>query len=658
MDEITLEIKIPYPHQNDIFLPLIKRIGEKEGIKGYVERTLEGIKIVISSNEDKVKTFMEVLGSKLPVSFFMSDASVEISEEEITNEDFFIKNETLNILPVNYGLCPSCTQELLNPNSKRYLYPFISCSFCGFQYSYLFYYPFDRKNTIFKYFQMCDNCQQEYDSKFSFRYKYPLTSCYECFIPVSFYEDNEEVLSLNPQSNLNILLKVAEYIENGKDILLKTLNGYKSISKHFQPNSYILITNPEKISDIAYLSNKEVRLLASIEKPSVKLQLKEEFSKKENINLNFWYLKFPDDPLIVSLSNFLKKKGIDYVFVNDESHSHENCRIDFDIKIENPQKELKVAIVQGKTLVLEGEKGLFPCILKIDKDVEKTVKYKGLGCTKVGKNEYLIDKVDKIQNLEEKDEIKGLDKYDPYKLAIMSVIAEHNLFDEKAVCIYLSKRFESVIAVKKTDIKPLIKVLPLRSSENEDLTVSLVLSEISNLLPEYDRLVKRYAEKFKINLEKNYLNEYLELSYGLEPIFNIIGKILNIGNLDTIESNALDFKISRGLMVDFVIREDKGSFYIDWQKALASLMSYRLAGDNEKIISFSMIESFSEFIENQVSKISTKFNTNNVVITGDFLSNTVLTGRILKHLSRYNVFTNTLLPVSHENFVLGGMFID
>lgn len=111
-------------------------------------------------------------------------------------------------------------------------------------------------------------------------------------------------------------------------------------------------------------------------------------------------------------------------------------------------------------------------------------------------------------------------------------------------------------------------------------------------------------------------------------------------------------------MVDFVIREDKGSFYIDWQKALASLMSYRLAGDNEKIISFSMIESFSEFIENQVSKISTKFNTNNVVITGDFLSNTVLTGRILKHLSRYNVFTNTLLPVSHENFVLGGMFID
>ena len=657
MNEITLEIKIPYPYQNDIFLPLIKRIGQKENVKGYVERTSEGIKIVVSSNEDKIKTFMETLGSKLPLSFFMNDASVNVLEEEILIEDFYIKNKTLNILPVNYGLCPSCTQELLDPNSRRYLYPFISCNFCGFQYSYLFHYPFDRNNTIFKYFQMCENCQQEYNSKDSFRYKYPLTSCYECFVPISFYEDNEEILSLNSQANINILLKLAEYIENGKDVVVKTLNGYKSICKQFRADSYILITNMENINNIAYLSNKEIKLLASIEKPLVKLQLKEEFSRKENINLNFWYAKLPDDPILVSLSDFLKKKGIDYVFVNEKNYSYEAPRLDFDVKIENPQKELKVAIVQGRILILEGERGLFPAVLKLNKDVEKTVKYKDLGCTKIGKNEYLIDKIDKIKELG-KNEIIELDNYNPYKLAILSVIAEHNLFDETVVCIYLSKKFESVIAIKKSDIKPLIKVLPLKYFKNESQTVSSLLTEISNLSPEYNRLVKRYIEKFNLNVENKDLNGSLGFIYGLEAIFNIMGKILNIGDMDTIESFALDFKTSRGLMVDFVIREDKGSFYIDWQKALASLMSYRLAGDDEKIISFSMIEGFSEFIENQVSKISTKFDTKNVIITGDSLSNTVLTGRILKHLSRYNLFTNKLLSVSQENFVLGGMFID
>ncbi|WP_297887725.1 acylphosphatase [Sulfurihydrogenibium sp.] len=662
MEEITLEIIIPYRLQNDIFLPLIKKIGKRNQVKGFVEKKEKEIRIIVKSDEEKLKNFMDDLGRNLPLSIFMDIAQINPCNENLDINEFYIKNKAINILPVNYGLCPSCNQEVVSSKDRRYLYPFISCNYCGPQYSYLFYYPFERDNTIYRYFHMCKNCQKEYENEYSFRYKYPLTSCYECFIPIFLYKDKEEILSLGSKTNLSIYIFLAEKIKNNEEIIIKTLNGYKVISKTYQNESYILVTNPDKLEDIAYLSEKELRLLASIEKPTVKVVLKEKFKEDENIKLSFGYIKYPDDGILISLCEILKNLGTDFVFVKNIPYPIGNIDLDFDIKIENPQKELKVTIVQGKTLILEGEKGIFPTLLKVYKSTQKITKYKNLGCIQIGKGEYLIDKIDKILNFKKENlPLIDLEHIEPYKLSLMSVIAENNLFQESAVCLYLSKSFESIIALKKHDIKPLIRVLPLKAGKEETQTISNVLSEISSISPEYNKLVNKFVEKF--NIKKSESEEKNKLVYGLEPIFNTIGKILGISDekfktLDLIESYALDFHISRGLIVDFSLKEENGQFYIDWQKALASLMAYKLAGDSKEILSFSLLESFSEFLENQINIISKKFNIKNVIISGDFFTNTVVAGRVLKHFKNYNVFTNIILPFSEENFVLGGMFID
>ncbi|MEJ5172312.1 MAG: hypothetical protein WHT47_01215 [Hydrogenothermaceae bacterium] len=661
--EITIKINIPFKNFNDIFLPLIRYIAKYTDVRGYVERVDDTIVIMAQEKEDKIKNFIDKLGRDLPLSIFMEEAKVEIIDNSGRFDVFSIKNEILNILPVNYGLCPACVEELLNQGSRRYLYPFISCKYCGSQYSYLFFYPFERENTIFRYFTRCQDCESEYNDENSRRYKYPLTSCYNCFIPASLYTpEYKEFIALNSQMIEKMYHILLKYLSENKEVVIKTSNGYKNLSNTYSPSSYLLFLNPEIIDDIVHISQKEFKLLASIEKPLVKLSVKEEFKNKENLPLNFVFGKLPDDPVFVGLSKFSKEYGIDYLFMRDseEYGFNENLRFDFDLKVENPQRDLKVAIVQGKKLVLEGEKGIFPMLLKVERKVDFIAFKNNLGVIHIGNGEYLIDREDKIRllnkdlNLQEKD----ISVYQPYELAVNSVIAEKNLFSEKAVFIYLSSINESIIGIKKLEeLIPLLRVNPLKKFKNKKQTVWSVLMDLKSN-ERYSKLVDNYISKFNIQPED--LNLEYEISYKFKDILEVIMDILQVkiesSPSDIVESYAMDFKVSRGLIVDFDLKEENGSFYIDWQKALASLMSYRIAGDTDEIISFSLLESFSEFIERQVNTISSKFGTDKVIITGDLFSNLVLYGRLLKHLRRFNIYTNETLPIGKENLVFGGIF--
>lgn len=660
MEILTLKIELPFKNSNDIFLPLIRDIAKSSDIKGYIERKDDKILIVAQEEEEKIKKFLDKLGKKLPLSIFMEEAKVEVIESDKSLDNFLIKNETLNILPVNYGLCPDCIDELSNPVNRRYLYPFISCKYCGNQYSYLFFYPFERENTIFRYFTRCKNCEDEYNSKNSRRYLYPLVCCYNCFIPVSLYTEDEEVIALNSNMIENIYNLLLKTLIEDKEVVIKTLNGYKKLSKRYSPFSYILFLNTENIENFVHISDEELKLLASIEKPLVKLSVKEEFKNKENLKLNFIFGKFPDEPISLSLSKLSREYGIDYIFVKNtgDYELSDNLKFDFDLKIENLQKDLRVAFVQGRKIILEGEKGLFPTILKAKKRIDSAVFKDGLGAIHLEDGEYLIDKEDKIRIMNKDLSEKDITKYKPYELAVTSVIAENNLFSEKAIFVYLSNIFESVIGIKKLNLVELIKIYPLKKYRDLNQTVSSVLLDLKSS-ERYSKLVDNYISKFNIQLET--LESECEISYGFRDIFKVMTEILGIDTTnfnpsDVIESYAMNFKVSRGLIVDFDLKEEEGYFYIDWQKALASLMSYRMAGDTNEILSFSLLESFSEFIERQVNTISSKFGADKVILTGDLFSNLVLYGRLLKHLRRFEIYTNEVLPIGKENLVFGGIF--
>ena len=52
--------------------------------------------------------------------------------------------EEVRLLPADLPVCPSCERELLDPNNRRFRYPFISCVACGPRFSILKAVPYDR----------------------------------------------------------------------------------------------------------------------------------------------------------------------------------------------------------------------------------------------------------------------------------------------------------------------------------------------------------------------------------------------------------------------------------------------------------------------------------------------------------------------------------
>ncbi len=655
MDEIlTLEFKIPYHSYNDIFLPLIKRVADSTNVNGYVERKDRSIVIIAQGNEDNIKEFSDKLGEKLPFSIFMEESQISLKDNEEIYKDFIIKNDHLNILPLNLGLCRTCNLELFDKQNRRYMYPFISCNYCGPNYSFVFHYPYERENTIFRYFELCDKCKEESQSKESLRYRYPLISCYNCFIPIKYIK--EEITGFNSNFVLKIFDKLSDDVINCEEVLIKTLNGFKKLSKSYMKNSTVIINNPTKITEFFYLSTKELNLLASIEKPTLKIQVRQEFKETQNYKLNYALVKFPDDPILLILSYFLSEKGLDFIYIKDFHQMLENKYIDFDIDIQNVQKDIKMYTAQNRYIIYSGDKGIIPSIIKTVKDIKKGFIYGNFGAIRIDKNEYLIDRKDKILTLKEHfpDIPLQENNNEPYKLATYSVIAENNLFDENLISIYLSYDKESVISVKKGKLKNVITILPIKKYLNIQNTINNIFKDISNYSENYTKLVEKYKKIFNLNYNQNETDK-VQLGYGIGEILDTMANILFI---EDIKSLALDYKSGRALKVDFELQQIDDNFYINWKPALASLMAYKLAGDGSDILAFSIVEGFAEFLEETVNKIASKFSIEKVILTGDYLSNTVLTGRLLKHLNRYDIYINKLLPTGDESLAFGGIFID
>lgn len=664
---MDVKITIPYKSHNHIYLYMVRDIAREVGVYGYVMKG-ETLKILISGEEDRIKMFFEMLGYRLPLSIFMDEAKIDIlNNPESIEKRFEIKNNLLNILPLNQGMCPSCFEEFKNKNGRRYLYPFISCKYCGNQYNHLFSYPFERENTIFRYFTMCDDCKKEFSTKYSSRENFPLTSCYNCFIPISLQEREREIIALNGETLEHIYRYIAKKIDDGEEVIIKTMNGYRRLSKYFKKGSFLLFLNHDNIYKYVYASKEDLKALGSIEKPLLKLILREDFKARENIGLNFLFAKLSDDPILTGISIFLNERNFDYLFVENIPEGDVKFpTLDFNLRIENPQKDLKLAIIQGEKVFISGERGLFPMVIRSQIDKQCLTLHDSLGCLNIGEGEYILDRCDKVRSINQelksrRKEIK-INEIEAFKLAINSVILENNLIDEEGSFVFISYDFPSVIGIKKgKELTPLIHLYPIKKFLTIEQTLYNLLQELSTKSEDYRKLTDRFLSKFEITLSKPEDNP--SLSENMRDFFEIVAKILGISlddgePFEVIESLAIGFKSDRGVVVDFVLLEEGGKFFIDWQKAVASLMAYRIAGSDNNLLSYSLLESFANFIERQVDVISKKFSTDKILISGDMLGNSILSGRLFKHLKRFRLYKNRVLPVGKENFVFGGVLAD
>jgi hydrogenase maturation protein HypF len=166
------------------FRPFIFRLAEELGLRGWVNNSTAGVFIEVEGRRDRLEAFRLRLETERPPRSFIQ--SLEASWLDPVGYDAFEIRasdpggpKTALVLP-DIATCPDCLREILDPDDRRFFYPFTNCTNCGPRFTIILALPYDRANTSMAAFKMCPACQAEYDNPRDRRFHAQPNACPSC----------------------------------------------------------------------------------------------------------------------------------------------------------------------------------------------------------------------------------------------------------------------------------------------------------------------------------------------------------------------------------------------------------------------------------------------------------------------------------------------
>ena len=166
------------------FRPFVYRLALEEGLAGSIGNDTDGVTIEVEGPRGRVDAFLERLRAETPPLARID--SVAVREAAATGAVGFriVASEVLGRvstgIPADAATCADCLRELLDPEDRRYRYPFLNCSNCGPRFTITRRIPYDRPQTSMARFRMCAACQAEYDDPGNRRFHAQPNACWEC----------------------------------------------------------------------------------------------------------------------------------------------------------------------------------------------------------------------------------------------------------------------------------------------------------------------------------------------------------------------------------------------------------------------------------------------------------------------------------------------
>ena len=205
------------------YRPFVAELAESCGIGGQVKNVGGIVKIVAAGKPEALECFVGRLRTEAPAGARVDEVRVSQAsskEEPCGDEDLpcggdaspdpcaargedvlpcgkregfrIVESspgeEEVRLLPADLPVCPSCERELLDPNNRRFRYPFISCVACGPRFSILKAVPYDRDTITMGDFAMCPDCAAEYRQKGNIRRHAQTIACAACGPKLTLWE--------------------------------------------------------------------------------------------------------------------------------------------------------------------------------------------------------------------------------------------------------------------------------------------------------------------------------------------------------------------------------------------------------------------------------------------------------------------------------------
>jgi len=295
------------------FRPFVYGLAVEHNLKGWVYNTSEDVRIEVEGTTDVVEQFERELKTKAPPLAYIESVNIEY-HPPLGYKDFEIRQSQTQegkyqLISPDVATCQACLGELLNPEDRRYRYPFTNCTNCGPRFTIIEDMPYDRPKTTMRYFQMCPQCQAEYDNPLDRRFHAQPNACPKCGPQVELVDNQGNLVTES-----NPIAAASQLLREGKIVAIKGLGGFllacdatngtavKTLRQRKKRSSKpfaIIVTDIDEAKRHCYVSPEEEDLLTSPQSPIVLLRWKEDSSVSQEVapNLRFLGVMLPYTPL-------------------------------------------------------------------------------------------------------------------------------------------------------------------------------------------------------------------------------------------------------------------------------------------------------------------------------------------------------------------------
>ncbi len=268
------------------FRPYVHRLAGEHGLAGFVLNDTHGVLLEVEGSRAAVEQFFARLGPDAPPLAVIERVIAE--EREPTGDTGFTIRESPHAgvidAPVapDSATCEDCLRELLDPEDRRYRYPFINCTNCGPRFTIVRGIPYDRPFTTMAGFSMCGRCRSEYEDPADRRFHAQPNACPECGPSTSLLCANGEQARFDCAADA--VGAAAEALRGGRIVAVKGIGGFHlacraddevavaalRARKHREDKPFALMTaSLQAAGRLVRLGHTERALLSGPERPIV-----------------------------------------------------------------------------------------------------------------------------------------------------------------------------------------------------------------------------------------------------------------------------------------------------------------------------------------------------------------------------------------------------
>ncbi|MGP7987099.1 MAG: carbamoyltransferase HypF [Desulfobaccales bacterium] len=264
------------------FRPFVYRLARAHQLAGWVRNTSTCVEIEVEGASASLEQFIRQLATEAP-NLARIEAVVARDAEPRGRSGFTILESrtqaaTAALIPADVSTCASCFAEILDPQNRRYQYPFTNCTDCGPRFTIIRQVPYDRGHTTMSLFSMCAACRAEYKDPGDRRFHAEPTACPVCGPHLWLEQPGRKLLTRGA------LEAAAGLLQDGLIVAVKGLGGFHLAADARQDRAVatlrqrkgrvakpfaVMVRDLAEAEKLCHLGEKEKAWLLSPERPVV-----------------------------------------------------------------------------------------------------------------------------------------------------------------------------------------------------------------------------------------------------------------------------------------------------------------------------------------------------------------------------------------------------